>query len=668
MRATERATERREFLAGLFDGLTTSIVESTPSEWAERERYLPASNSSLPGYYRFDVTPYWREVCDCFAEDSPITEVAAMKGVQLGATTALENIIGYLIAEVKTAPAMLVTADAELATLRLTSNIIPMIQASGLTPLIRSSDEGNAKKTGKTDKKIEWIGGGFLIPFGAQNANKLRSIPIRYMLRDEVDAWPLIVGKDGDPMKLSADRTAAYESSRKILDISTPLIKGQSNIEKQFLRGDQRYYFVRCLGCDEAQILRWRHEDPETGVVSGISWETKPDGNVVPGSVRYLCQFCGHAHTNEDKARLFDPANGAEWRPTAEPVHPSVRSYHLSALYSPPGQQTWEACVRKWLEAWDVQQNRPRDMGALQVFYNNVLGQTFELKGEQVKFEQVSPHRRHCYKFGEVPNKWAATHAGSPILVVTAAVDVHADNLAVAAFGWTKERRAFLLDYWRFEGGTEQLDQPETWGRLREFVEGGVYVGDDGKKYRPQLTLIDSGYRADHVYRFCSEYQSGVAAVKGQSISASANTAARLFNEFRPPLGERAFGVSVDHYKDRWSVALKRGWDGMGLQPNGHFNAPLDTLDHQLKELTVERKVEKIDARTKQRLGWEWHRPSGAKNELWDCLIYASAALDMLAWDYCRVQLEADQVSWPVFWAFAETVNRRTGAAPFFYF
>jgi phage terminase large subunit GpA-like protein len=122
---------------------------------------------------------------------------------------------------------MMVTADADLANLRLSTNIIPMIQSSGLEHLIRSSDEGNTRKTGKTDKKLEWIGGGYLVPFGAQNANKLRSLSIQFLLRDEIDGWPDIVGKDGDPIKLSADRTAGYEETRKILDLSTPAIKGQ---------------------------------------------------------------------------------------------------------------------------------------------------------------------------------------------------------------------------------------------------------------------------------------------------------------------------------------------------------------------------------------------------------------------------------------------------------
>ena len=423
-----------------------------------------------------------------------------MKGVQLGLTVGvLENTIGYYVDAVKTAPVMMVTADAELAKIRMESYVTPMLQFSGLDHLIKSADEKNTRKTGKTDKKIEWVGGGFLIPFGAQNANKLRSVSIQILLRDEIDGWPDVVGKDGDPIKLSADRTAAYESSRKILDISTPLIKGQSKIEQRFRLGDQRYYFVCCLGCGHPQTLRWRRENPDTGEITGIVWDLDENKNLIPGSVRYLCEKCGHAHTNDDKTRLLSPEYGAHWKATAEPSHPHIRSYHISALYSPVGMQTWEACVRKWLEAWDVEHNRPRDNGQLQVFYNNVLGETFEIRGEKLRFDTVSTHRRHSYSFGEIPNEWASQFCGSPVQILTCAVDVHADNLAVAVFGWCKDRRSVLVDYWRFSGDTEQLDDQATWGRLQELILAKTYVADDGKLYRLQLTLIDSGYRADQV-------------------------------------------------------------------------------------------------------------------------------------------------------------------------
>lgn len=647
-RAFREATtpEQREWFAQQFEGLTSELDIVSPSSWAEKNRYLPPSVTPFPGYYSFDVAPFVREILDCMAVDSPVREVAWMKGVQICATTgALENTIGYYIDHVKTAPMMLVTADADLAQMRMSSYITPMLQHSNLMHLIQSSDEKNPRKTGKTDKKLEWVGGGFLVPFGAQNANKLRSIPIQILLNDEIDGWPDEVGNQGDPVKLVRDRTAAYESSRKIMDVSTPLIKGQSKIEALFLRGDQRYYFVRCLRCEYAQVLRWQHTNKDTGEVTGMTWDM--DGlRVVPDSARYLCQHCGHPHSDADKAQLFAPGN-AEWRPTETPVAPDVRSYHLSALYSPPGMQSWGACVQKWVEAWDVVAARPRDLAKLQVFYNNVLGESFELRGEKLRFEQVSAHRR-AYKYGEVPNEFASQFAGGPIMILTCSVDVHKESLKVAVFGWCKDRRAFLIEYRTFEGVTENLDDAGTWGALRKLIEESEYVADDGKRYRIEITMIDSGYNTDVVYLFCADYQRGVFAVKGQAVSPKS---ARVpeFSTFVTQNGIMAYGITVDLYKDRWSASLRRGWDGMSLQPHGHFNAPINVEDRQLRELTVEVKREKIEKRTGKRVGFEWHRPSGAANELWDLLIYANAALDLIAWDLSKLS-EMEFTNWPAFW------------------
>jgi phage terminase large subunit GpA-like protein len=651
--------EQLVWLEDQFAGLTYELEVLSPSEWAEEKRYLPAANTSMPGFYSFDLTPYLREIVDCLGLDSPIREVALMKGVQIGGTVGvLENGIGYCIDHVKNAPVMLVTADAELAKLRMDSYITPMLQASGLLPLIKSSDEKNNRKSGKTDKKIEWIGGGFLIPFGAQNANKLRSMSIQYLLRDEIDGWPDVVGKDGDPIKLSQDRTAAYESSRKIFDLSTPTVKGSSKIEARFKLGDQRYYHVCCLGCGHPQVLRWRRE--VDGVISGITWNMNENGSLDRDSVRYLCEKCQHPHTNDDKTRLLNPANGAHWRATATPSTPNMRSYHLSALYSPVGMQTWATCVEKWLEAWDVERARPRDLGMLQVFYNNVLGEPFELRGEKLRLEQVSEHRRRdVYKFGQLPNAWAREHCGSPVALVVCTVDVHGDHLAVATWGWCMGRRVLLLDYERWYGDTSQLDDVGTWGRLREHVEKKHYVAG-ARRYPLSVTLVDSGYRTDQVYQFCAEYKSGVFPIKGRE-DLPKNALVKEFAEFNSPMGGRGYNVAVDLYKDRWSAALRHGWDGFGIQPPTYFNAPEDVTDKQLRELTVETKREKIEKGTGKRVGFEWYRPSGAANELWDLLVYANAAIDLLAWQTHVVAEERDEVDWPDFWRYLEEEH------PFYY-
>jgi len=641
---------QRAWLAARFEALTSELQILAPSAWAETKRYLPPSVTPLPGLYDFRVAPFVKEILDCMAPDSPVREVAWMKGVQLCATTgALENTIGFYIDHVKTAPMMLVTADADLAQLRMESYITPMLQHSDLLKLIKSADETNKRKTGKTTKKLEWVGGGFLVPYGAQNANKLRSTSIQILLNDEIDGWPETVGNQGDPVKLVRDRTAAYEASRKILDVSTPLIKGQSKIEALFKRGDQRRYFVRCLRCEHPQVLRWSHTDNETQVVSGMHWETEGD-RLIPESVQYLCQRCSHPHTDDDKTRLLASDN-AEWRPMSVAAAPDIRSYQLSALYSPAGMQSWGGCVQKWLEAWDVEKTRARDLGKLQVFYNNVLGESFELRGEKLRFENVSAHRRR-YRSGEIPNEFASEFCGSAVMLLTCAVDVHKDSLKVAVFGWCRDRRAVLIEYTNLDGDTEQLDDPGTWGALRELVETKEYVADDGKSYQIVVTFVDSGYLTDHVYQFCAEYDSGVFPIKGQPSTGRLQRTPE-FTQRTTSNGIIRYDVGVDYYKDRWSAALRRGWDGHSLQPAGHFNAPIDLTDKQLKELTVEVKREKIEKATGKRVGFEWHRPSGAANELWDLIIYANLALDVMASSMSQ-DADMESTNWIGFWEMCE--------------
>ena len=154
------------------------------------------------------------------------------------------------------------------------------------------------------------------------------------------------------------------------------------------------------------------------------------------------------------------------------------------------------------------------------------------------------------------------------------------------------------------------------------------------------------------MYRFCAEFSSGVFPVKGRETIPK-NATVKEFSDFTTPMGTLAYSITVDLYKERWAAALRGVWSGQGMQPIGHFNAPIDCTDKQLKELTVETKREKVDS-TGKRVGFEWYRPSGAKNELWDLLIYASAALDIIAWGICRQHFQLDFVNWPGFFNLLE--------------
>jgi len=633
-----------------------SVVHVLPSNFNEEHRYLPASVTSIPGYIRYAVNPYMREIVDCFDIDSPVREVSVMKGVQITYSTLLESGVLYYAAHIGTLPMMYVTADKELAQARIENNFLPMFQQSGFGHIIRSSDEGNTRKTGKTKNHLQFDKGAFLIPYGANNADKMRMWSICIMLKDEVDAWPLVVGKDGDPDALTDARTDGYTERAKIFRGSTPLIKSSSVIYRNYLRGDQRKYRIRCRACGFPQELRWSSRDKKTGVIGGFVWELS-DGVLDTESVRYCCQNCGHGHHEHDKEFLYSPDNGAAWEPTAKPVERNIRSYHLPALYSPVGMRPWWKNVLQYLDCFDPTTNKVTDIPRYQVFYNNVLAWPFEPMGSRVTFVSVSAHRRSAYRMGEIPNEYAAEHSGSKILYLQCMVDVQKEDLAVAVFGIVRDAKPYLITYERYETAAADDDCSEltspVWGRLRELIEETTFTADDGRVYPVSFTFIDAGYANDTVTTFCADYSSGVFPILGRDRPAK-NQAIKEFAQFETQSGTVGYRILVDHYKDRMAPVLRREWvEGAGEQRVYHFNAPVDVSDKQLKELTVETRREKID--DKGNKVYYWHRRGGAKNELWDLLGYSYAGTEVMAWNICVQYFELDTIDWPRFWDYVES-------------
>lgn len=652
----DHATHFRDTGAVVADLLGETVDEyntKTPAQWAEDTRVLTRATTPQPGPFSWDATPYWIEVINCMDPEDPTRFIAVKKGAQVAATVGLlETAIGYAVDYIKSIPVLFFTADKELAEHRVDENIVPMIQASGMSHLIQSNDEMRAGKQGITNKKMSWAGGGYLLPLGAVNANKMRSLSAPWLLRDETSGWPLSVGRDADPMKLTETRTNSYEQTRKILDLSTPNIKATCAISKRFEMGDQRYYEVPCKHCGEFQPLKFRGVG-EGGAAFGLVWEMDDPHTVRTGSVRYVCKHCQGEMTNEDKITIM--AKG-RWVPTAKPRIANFKSYHLSALYAPYFARTWEAIAVAWTEAWDDEAGVPRDSELLQVFYNNDLGEPYELKTDKIKQYQVSPHRRAEYRLGELPGDHPVQNAGGPVGLVIMSVDVQARWLAVAIHAWApsadrKGYAGYLIENFVIEGDCENHDA-EAWVQLAEVIDNRTYTSG-GKEYRLAMSVIDASYLPDTVYAFCAQYDAGVFPVRGRDKP----TKGAKFSEFEikeSATNTRYLLITVDIYKDRWSAALKREWNHTGPMPRNNWSAPIDLPDKALKELTVEYKREKRDPASNKLLGTYWHRPGNARQELWDLLMYSTAALELIAFDICEQHLGLDYLSWSDFWDEAE--------------
>ena len=642
-----------DWLYDEIDNITDEILHVGPKDFNEENRYLPDSVTKVPGYMSFDVNPYMKELVEAADPRSSVREVNLMKGVQVTYTTLLESVLLYYMAHIKTRPCMLISADKEQVTERISNCVIPMLNQSELADIITTSDEGNSRKTGKTAKHLQWRGGGFLVPAGANNANKMRMWSIMLMLKDEIDAWPDMVGKDGDPDGLTDDRCSAFWEIRKIYRGSTPLIKDTSKIHFQYLNGDQRKYHVLCKGCSFPQELRWNVVNKENGIEGGFKWDTE-EGKLILESVRYVCPECGHEHYEYDKKAMFATENGALWVPTAKPKEPGIRSYHLPAFYSPVGFQPWYKCVSAYLNGYDDVAKKVKDIGKYQIFYNNILGMPFEVRGAKIEFESVSAHRRPSYRLGEIPNHYAEEFSGSKILFLTCQVDVHKRNLAVAVMGWTIDSKCYVIDYWRFERDGEEdsceyISSP-VWARLAELIEEKVYIADDGTEYGIMTTFVDAGFSNDTINQFCSRYESGVYPILGRERPAK-NQKIVEFSEFTTKIGTVGYKILVDHYKDRLAPVLRREWhEDDGEQKPFHFNTPIDITDDQLKELTKEVKKKKKSA--SGTVSYVWDRVGNAENELWDLLVYGNCAVEVIAWSICIKHFELENLDWNEFWEF----------------
>ncbi len=580
------------------------------SQWAEKHRILPQGLTSRPGPFRFTESEPMREIVDCLSESSTVREIALMKGAQLGGTVAvMENFIGYIIAHAP-GPTLAITGDKDMADLWMEKRVDPMIESCGLRHLIFSqTTKKHGRDTGDT-RDAKSFPGGFLLAIGPNSGSKLRSNAIQYLLLDEEDAYPQTVGDDGDPIALAVRRTDTFESSRKILHISTPLIKGTSRIEAAFLQGDQRRYFVPCKHCGEYQVLDWKQ----------FTWKTDDTGLLEWDSVRYVCKHCQAEWRNEDKA-YFLPRG--EWRPTAKPQKRDMRSYHLPSTYSSLGARSWESIIEEWISIKD-------DHAKLRTFVNTCLGETWEERGEAPKWERIMLRLRGDYEAGSLPHD----HHG---LVLTMGADVQRDRIECEIVAWGEDKRSYSIAYHICRGDTTNIDGP-AWKELARIIErehAGMNIS---------LALIDAGYNTTQVYQFCESYASGVLPVMSEPFNSQGKN---LFNiRAVPGYATTRVNIQSGQLKSEIYGYLSRERSGDEL-PVGYCQFPQDYPEEFFKQLTAESLNH-----TKMKSGatkFEWKK-SRERNEALDCRVYGLAALYVFA---AMVQGDVspdEAIAWETFW------------------
>lgn len=568
------------------DGLQPSPL-LTPAEWADRHRILSPRGSAEPGPWRTDRTPYLREPMECLGVHHPAHTVLMMLGSQLGKSEAGNNWLGYLI-QAEPGPTLCVQPTGELAARYSRQRVAPLIEETpalkALVAAPRSRDETNSLL-------LKEFPGGVLLLTGANSAAGLRSMPIRYLFADEVDAWPPTIPGEGDPLELALRRQSTFANAKTLIT-STPTVAGQSRIERLYLQSDQRQYFVPCPECGEFQALDWHR----------LKWNDSLD------DVRYACEFCGVLIEERHKATML-PAG--EWRAGA--AFDGVAGFHLSTLYAPLGWTGWAALVREHQSAYKLMQKG--DTSSMQTFKNTRMAQTWE--PTPAKAIEAHELERHCqsYKMGTVP----ATGA----VVLTAGVDVQDDRLEVSIHGHDEDGRMYLVDHRRIDGSP---GEPATWVAL-DVVLAQRWQRADGLTYCTiDYTHVDSGgHYTEHVYRFCSRSRRRMA-IKGSSWELAGALGPVKNVEYgergRVARGYRFRLLNVNRLK---TMLLEK----LSLEPGatGAMVFPLDLPADYLEQLCSERLVE-IAKNGATR--FRWVRRSNARNEALDTACYSLAAAHAL--------------------------------------
>ncbi len=567
----------------------------TVTEWAECKRYLSTEASAEPGLWRTNRTPYLRAIMDAFT-DPKIRHIVFVAASQVGKTEVLNNIIGYIIDE---NPGSILfahptTIDArEFSKLR----IAPMIRDS---PAVRRKVAAPKSRDSGNTLLQKSYPGGILTLCGSNEAHALASKPIRYVFGDERDRWAVSAGTEGDPWELAMARQTTFYNA-KAVEVSTPTIRGSSNIAKSFAKGTMERWKSKCPHCGEYHEIQWgdiRYEAEET-VVNHERTYTVHD-------VFWICPGC--SCVSDEATMKKQPARWEADNPAA--YANGVRSFWLNAFVSP--WASWESICLKY-------QNALGDTGKMQVVYNTCFGQLWEDRGDTQDPDTLLG-RREVYE-AELPEG---------VLVLTAGVDTQDDRMEYEIVG-----HGHFGETWGVEKGVimGRPDDPATWDSLDMMVFDRVLRFKDGLGLKVSMSFVDEGgHFTAEVRLFCRQrIKKKVFCVKGFSGPDRPFTG--------PPKKQKVI-INNRYLGTVWQYQLGVDsgkqviMDNLKVQAPGpkycHFPLREDYGAMYFNGLLSEHLVP--EGKTRQR--WIWTKIQGhERNEPLDCRNYALAAFKVLPVD-----------------------------------
>lgn len=433
--------------------------------------------------------------------DPLIEKIILCFGAQIGKTEAELNMIGYALDQTSS-PVMMVYPTDAIAKFASDKRVQPMIKN---VKAINDKFDENSKLL-----ELDFNNGNYMVLVGANSPSSLSSRSIKYLFFDEIDKYPAFAGKEADPIKLATERTKTFVD-KKIVMVSTPTVES-GNIWQAFMSANERrQYYVPCPHCGVSQTLKFKQ----------IKWpdEHNDNADLIRDTAYYECEHCGERIYDKHKMEML---RHGEWRAINEPQS-KVRSvsYHLSSIYSP------------WVTFGDVAYEFKKSKGSpaeLMNFINSWLAEPW--KSSKTKSTQNLSFTQSSYPCGIVPDK---------AVLLIASVDVQLDHFWWEVRAYAPGVKSYLIDY----------GQAGTWEDLEEIIINREYPSEFGEPRQVMKAGIDSGFRTDEVYQFCSRFPEVCIPLKGSSNHTTMTAPYTMTSLEKGVIGGlKLYVLNTDYWKD----------------------------------------------------------------------------------------------------------------------
>lgn len=581
----------------------------TVSQWADRNRRLSSESSAEVGKWRTSRTPYMKDILDCF-NDPKVEHIVTVASSQVGKSEAINNMIGYCVDQ-NPGPIMLVEPTVEDAKAYSKERIAPMIRDTKC--LKRAIASPKSRDSSNTVLQKAFLGG-MLTLTGSNEAHALCSRPIRYLFGDERDRWAASAGSEGNPWDLATARTTTFYN-RKLVEVSTPTVKGASVIARSFETGTKERWKSKCKHCGEYtevqfENIRFEYDTIET--------EDSAEEKIFDiKQIFYVCPVCGGISTEHEVKK--QPAKWVAEAPEALKLH-KTRSFWITAWVSP--WATWEEIILQFLQAGT-------DSEKLQVVYNTKFGKLWENRGN-IQSEEGIMARREDYE-AELPNG---------VLVLTCGVDTQDDRLEYEVVGY-----GHFGEKWGIKKGIimGRPDSYDVWERLDDVIDH-KYTFANGKSLCISLTFVDEGgHFTQEVRARCLERQrKNVFAIKGAAgvrdiPYTSVPKKQKIIIDGKYVGMAWVYEIGVDAGKQKI-------FDDLRVQTPGAHYSHFPRRDDYGKAFFKSYLSEHLVYDKKLKNPWHWEKiPGHERNEALDCRNYANAAFAALEPDLDAIDTRLKQ-------------------------